>query len=1120
MILTLAFLVLAFLATPVLINPAFGQEATSQAPPETGSDDKDDKPSVPSATERIAAVEQQVTDLESATLSEDDKQSLATLYQEALREWKAVHDKTSAAQENDARKSQAGTNLDAEKTKRQAEEAIAVRGVPESASLLELEQLLQERQQELDLALQEKQEFDTETEHRLRRREAIPNELKHHRDRLAEINKKLELPPPSGELADITTARRETLESRMRRLESDIRLLESEEAVYEAERLLRPVTGDIGTTRLKRLEQEFDSLQKTANIRRKNEAQSRLENARYIQRTYHDHPDQRVVKLADQNVDLAKEGLRLSQQMAEATTAVQGTEVATEQVRSSYSRLERQAAQGGAALAILMRREKSNLPDLYGHRQVMKKHQRAAGEAQNSIYALQEQRERLAIENERGAKAGNSESRDDAEQLLAEQQRDLLDENALLADKLFETLVNAAYAEQALIDQANEVRTFIDERILWLRSDKLLAGDDVKRVGGAARWLARRDHWKSYSDHLLVNMQLAPVSWSIVGILFVGIFSIRPRMRRGLDRLGTDALRGNCVTILPTVQAAILTILLAGVIPAVLAALGGFCLFTFGVKHSEFIRSIGAGLLTAAAVLWLLDSFRTCCRAKGLGPSHFFWSSRVNAIVRNTLKWTLLPAVVLSGLTAIYQIQSIDPHRSSLGRMFFIALMVITFATLRRIIHPDQGIFSEYLQRYQHGWFAKLRWLWQPILLSIPVALGVLALVGYIYTAWQLSLRLYGTVLIVLCSQLLGSLLFRWVLVHRRRLTVAMHRGRVAREKTGGDTDPESELDLVEINVQTQRLIRSGIICAAATLIVGVWADVLPAFRALDRFVIWHTTSSVAGELVGISVADFVIAIFVFIMTLIAAKNLPGLLEVAILQQLPIDSSVRYAITTMGRYVIITVGVIATASLIGIAWGNIQWLVAAMGVGLGFGLQEVVANFVCGVILMFERPIRVGDIITLGDVTGKVSRIRIRATTLIDWDGKELVVPNKDLITGRLLNWTLTDSRNRVVIEIGIAYGSDVGQARQLMLRVASAHPEVLSDPSPSVTFESFGDSALTMVLRAFLGSLDNRLSTIHELNEALHRELNEAGIEIAFPHRDLNIRSLPPLQIESGTLS
>jgi potassium efflux system protein len=191
-----------------------------------------------------------------------------------------------------------------------------------------------------------------------------------------------------------------------------------------------------------------------------------------------------------------------------------------------------------------------------------------------------------------------------------------------------------------------------------------------------------------------------------------------------------------------------------------------------------------------------------------------------------------------------------------------------------------------------------------------------------------------------------------------------------------------------------------------------------------------------------------------------------------------------------------------------------------MGVGLGFGLQEVVANFVCGVILMFERPIRVGDIITLGDVTGKVSRIRIRATTLIDWDGKELVVPNKDLITGRLLNWTLTDSRNRVVIEIGIAYGSDVGQARQLILSVAAAHPEVLSDPSPSVTFESFGESALTMVLRAFLGSLDNRLSTIHELNEALHRQLNDAGIEIAFPHRDLNIRSLPPLQIESGTLS
>lgn len=1133
----LVLTVASFATLPPL---AFSQDAAATAPEQDKTAEQDkaagsnesESQDTATADERIAAIGKTITDLESSNLSDEDKQTVTTLYQEAIREWESVRDATSEARRHEGQTANAAVNLEAGKQDRETETAVETRGVPKEVSLLELEQLLQERQKELDVALQEKKEHDADVENRLLRREAIPGELKQQRDRLTEITEQLKLAPPNGELPEITTARRETLESRRRRVEAGIRVLENEETLYEAERLLLPVTSDVLTTRVKRLQFEFDALQDAANNRRKNEALSRLENARYFLRTYREHPNPRVSKIAKENVELAEAGLALSRQLSEATANVQQTDVATERIRNSYSRLERRANQGSAALAILMGREKTKLPDIYRHRQQMKKRQRDAAVAQDTIYKLQERREELTGAIDRPGPPTNSQTQtdqdnqdgeangdqsDDAVLLLTMQQRDLIDENTALADRLFETLVNASYAEQQLIDQATQVRNFIDERILWLRSDEVIGVAEMRNVGKASRWLTRIDRWKSWSGNFGVNMRLAPVTWSAVGILFIGVFAIRPRMRRRLDGLGRDASRGNCVSILPTVKATGLTVVLAGIIPAVFATLGWFCLATFGVKDSEFIRSIGAGLLTSAAVLWMLDTFRTCCRAKGLGPSHFFWASRINAIVRNTLKWYLIPAVVLSALVAIYQLQGIDAHRGSVGRLVFILLMALTFIAIRQIIHPAVGIFSEYLQRYNRGWFSQLRWLWHPLILAIPVALAGLAAIGYFYTAWQLSLRLYGTVLIVLCSQLSGSLLFRWVLVNRRRLTVAMHRERIAREKTRIDPDvAEPELDLIQINVQTQRLIRSGLLCATAILIVGVWADVLPAFRALDRVIMWHTSSSVAGELVGISVADFAIAGLVFVMMLIAAKNLPGLLEIAVLQHLPIDSAIRYAITTMGRYAIITCGVIATASLLGIAWENIQWLVAAMGVGLGFGLQEVVANFVCGVILMFERPIRVGDIITLGDVTGKISRIRIRATTLIDWDGKELIVPNKDLITGRLLNWTLTDSRNRVVIEIGIAYGSDVGQARQLMLDVAAAHREVLADPAPSVTFESFGDSALTLVLRAFLETLDNRLGTIHELNESLHNGLNEAGIEIAFPHRDLNIRSMPPLRIES----
>jgi potassium efflux system protein len=143
----------------------------------------------------------------------------------------------------------------------------------------------------------------------------------------------------------------------------------------------------------------------------------------------------------------------------------------------------------------------------------------------------------------------------------------------------------------------------------------------------------------------------------------------------------------------------------------------------------------------------------------------------------------------------------------------------------------------------------------------------------------------------------------------------------------------------------------------------------------------------------------------------------------------------------------------------------------------------------------------------LGDVTGTVTNIRIRATTVTNWDRKELIVPNKDLVTGRLLNWTLSDTTNRIVINVGLAYDSDVHHARQVMEQVVVGHPNVLADPAPAVTFEGFGDSALSFVIRVYLASLDVRLATIHELHVGLHHALQKAGIEVAFPQRDINIR-------------
>ncbi len=172
------------------------------------------------------------------------------------------------------------------------------------------------------------------------------------------------------------------------------------------------------------------------------------------------------------------------------------------------------------------------------------------------------------------------------------------------------------------------------------------------------------------------------------------------------------------------------------------------------------------------------------------------------------------------------------------------------------------------------------------------------------------------------------------------------------------------------------------------------------------------------------------------------------------------------------------------------------------------------ANFISGIIILFERPIRVGDVVTVGDTDGIVTRIRIRATTIQNWDGKELLVPNKEFITGRLLNWSLSDQTTRLLISVGIAYGSDVRVAMSLLEEAATENPNVLPDPGPSVIFQSFGDNSLAMVLRCFIETVDLRMKTISDLNEAINNKFNKAGISIAFPQREIHLDTIKPLRV------
>jgi potassium efflux system protein len=412
----------------------------------------------------------------------------------------------------------------------------------------------------------------------------------------------------------------------------------------------------------------------------------------------------------------------------------------------------------------------------------------------------------------------------------------------------------------------------------------------------------------------------------------------------------------------------------------------------------------------------------------------------------------------------------------------------------------------------------------------VPLALGALALLGYLYTAGTLLGVLLRTTWLAVGLIVLAALAVRWLLVARRRLAYeAAIEVRQAEEAARREDDSpeagqegstieieEPEVDLVALGDTSRKLLNSAILFSGFFGLWAIWADVFPALRFLDDITLWYHTVTLDGAdtRLPVTLGDLVLSLIYLIVVVVLAKQLPAVLEIILLRQSDMTAGSRYTVTTLTSYVIVALGILLAFQTIGLDWSKLQWLVAALGVGIGFGLQEIVANFISGIIILFERPIRVGDVVTVGDTDGFVTRIQIRATTIQNWDGMELLVPNKEFITGRLLNWSLSDPTTRIIITVGVAYGSDVRMAMRLLEEAAMANGNVLADPPPTVIFQGFGDSALSIVLRCHVGTIDDRPFTVSALNEAINDKFSEAGIAIAFPQRDLHLVTSTPLRV------
>jgi potassium efflux system protein len=475
--------------------------------------------------------------------------------------------------------------------------------------------------------------------------------------------------------------------------------------------------------------------------------------------------------------------------------------------------------------------------------------------------------------------------------------------------------------------------------------------------------------------------------------------------------------------------------------------------------------------------------------------------------------WLISLGCPLVFLVTLAEAQPNDAWKDSFGRLAFVAGQLLLVVTVLWAGRQSHGGLQKLFSQRPGSWIARLSY---PICLglaAIPFALALLAGAGYYYTALRLAGRMQATLWLVMGLVIGQALAARWLNSVYRGLAI-----KSAVRKVEGDDDddaadlgPSSEIDLEKIDNHTHRLLHSTMMLALVVGLCVIWIDVLPALRFFNQITLWSDPGIDPAHPITVTLENLLEAAIVAVMTIVAASNLPSLLEIVLLERLPLDNGVRYALSAVARYFIAIVGLALAGNSVGIGWPKMQWLAAAISFGLGFGLQEIFANFVSGLIVLCERPARIGDTVTVGDVTGVVSRIQMRATTIVDADRKELIVPNKEFITGRLVNWTLSDSVVRVVVRLGLAYGTDPRQAQRIMMRVASETTDVLKNPPPSAVLVGFSEKTLDFELRVFVGTVEALMPVRHRLNTQIEHAFRASGIEFATPPRETSARPVSP---------
>ena len=383
---------------------------------------------------------------------------------------------------------------------------------------------------------------------------------------------------------------------------------------------------------------------------------------------------------------------------------------------------------------------------------------------------------------------------------------------------------------------------------------------------------------------------------------------------------------------------------------------------------------------------------------------------------------------------------------------------------------------------------------------SIPL----LSLAGFDALANYLAISLVRSVVVLGLAVIVHG-------VARDTITLALA-GTLAPAGGGAESQAESRADGGPVG-DGDTMLRFWLVAAADTVLsLAVAVALLMSWGLAWADLGGWLADAAEGVRIGsyrFSVTDLLFAALVFAALLVATRWLQRILETRVFPQTRLDAGMRNSLKTTVGYAGLLVAVAAGISTAGIDLSNLAIIAGALSVGIGFGLQNIVNNFVSGLILLVERPVKVGDWIVVGEHQGYVQRINVRATEIRTFRRSSVIIPNSELLSSALVNWTHKDAMARVDVAVGVSYHSDVERVRETLLEIAGAHPEVARRPEPFVLFTAFGDSALDFDLRCFVPQAGEVFRIATELRFEIVRRFRERGIEIPFPQRDVHLRGL-----------